>query len=135
VRIRSPRTRTAFTFGTSFAIMRAMSNEAAPQQSTDKWIYIVRMVRPDMLQTGPTETEMATLGRHGAYLKELTERGTIVIVGRTLTTGPDTFGLAVIEAADEPAARAIVDADPVVSEGLMRAELYPFHIAGMRGAG
>jgi uncharacterized protein len=111
-----------------------MSDEPA-SQPTNKWIYIVRAVRSDLLQTGPSETEMATLGRHGAYLKELGERKVIVLVGRTLTTGPETFGMAVIEAADEAAARAIVDADPVVSEGLMRAELFPFFIAGMRAAG
>ncbi|MDI1479731.1 YciI family protein [Polyangium sp. y55x31] len=110
-----------------------MSDQPA-SQSTNKWIYLVRAVRPDLLQTGPTETEMATLGRHGAYLEELKARGVLVFVGRTLTTGPETFGMAVVEAADEASAREIVDADPVVSEGLMRAELHPFFIAGMRAS-
>lgn len=108
-----------------------MNEEAPASKPTNLWIYIVRLVRTDMLQTGPTETEQATLGRHGAFIMDLVGKGTMIFVGRTLTTGPETFGLSVIKAADEASARAIVDADPAVEEGLMRADLYPFHLAGI----
>jgi uncharacterized protein YciI len=56
----------------------------------------------------------------------------MVLVGRTQTTGPEAFGIAIFEATDEAEAQAIAAADPAVAEGLMRFELYPFKIALMR---
>jgi uncharacterized protein YciI len=41
------------------------------------------------------------------------------------------MGIAVFEAADEAAARAIMAADPAVSEGVMTAEVFPFRISLM----
>ena len=45
---------------------------------------------------------------------------------------PTSFGIAVFEAEDESAARTIMENDPAVRAGLMRAVLYPYKIALMR---
>lgn len=101
-----------------------MSHEQATPANL--WIYIVYLLREDMLQTGPTQAEMGTLGRHGAFIEDLVGKGVMIFVGRTNTTGPETIGLGVFKADDEAAAKAIVEADPAISEGLMRYALHPF---------
>ncbi len=97
-----------------------------------QYLYRLHLTRPALLTDGPTAAEQATLGRHFAYLQELKASGSLILAGRTLTTGPETFGIAVFEAADETAARAIMNADPAVTEGLMTAELFPYRVAVAR---
>lgn len=97
-----------------------------------QYLYRLSLTRPALLTEGPTTVEQATLGRHLAHLEELKARGSLILAGRTLTTGPETFGIAIFEAADEPAARAIMNADPAVVEGLMTAELFPYQVAVAR---
>jgi len=94
-----------------------------------QFAYRLRPARPDMLAVGPTPDEERVVGEHFAYLQDLTRRGVVKLAGRTLTTGPETFGICVLEAADEKAARAFMAGDPAVKQGVMTAELFPFRIA------
>lgn len=93
------------------------------------YLYRLRPARPAMLSGGPTPEEAATVARHFAYLKDLTERGVVVLAGRTLTADEGTFGIVILAAESEAAARDLMEADPAVQGGVMRAELYPFRIA------
>ena len=63
------------------------------------------------------------------YLKRLTEQGIVLMAGRTLTADERTFGIAVLVAPSDAEARAIMNNDPAVSHGVMRAELFPFRVA------
>ena len=85
-----------------------------------------------MVTEGPTAEEAETVSRHFAYLEDLTEKGVMILVGRTQNSDESTFGIAIFEAEDESAARMIMEADPAVRAGVMRAELYPYRIALMR---
>lgn len=98
-----------------------------------QFLYVLRPARAAMLTEGPTPAEQATVAAHFAYLADLTEKGVMILVGRTQTTGAETMGLAIFEAADESAARAIMAADPAVVGGVMTAEFFPYKIALMRG--
>ncbi len=93
-----------------------------------EFLYKLRLVRGDMLHTGPTAAEQAVVAEHFAYLQDLTAKGVVIFVGRTLTTDEDTMGLAVFRAESEDAARRIMNADPVVQKGVMTATLYPFKV-------
>ena len=93
------------------------------------YLYRLRPVRAGMLAEGPTEAEERTLAAHFAYLQELTDRGVVLLAGRTLATGPETFGLVVFRAADEAGARSLMAGDPAVRDGVMTAELFPFRVA------
>ncbi len=95
----------------------------------DEFIYVVHPTRLGMLTEGPTAEESAAVAAHFDYLKRLTAEGTMVLVGRTQTNDETTFGIAVFRAGSDEEARAIMAADPAVACGVMRAELYPFHIA------
>ena len=94
-----------------------------------QWLFVVRLTRPDMLTSGPTESEMQSVGNHFAYWKSLTQKGVALVVGRTQTTGADTMGLAIFQAADEAAALEIAALDPAVVDGVFSSNVYPYYVA------
>jgi uncharacterized protein YciI len=84
-----------------------------------------RPVRLEM-PADPTDEESRIVGDHFLFVKSLFEAGTISYVGRTLTA--PHIGIAVFEAADNDAARAIMAADPVVKQNVMTATVQPFSV-------
>ena len=100
-----------------------------------EFIYVLRPVRADMLETGLTGREGAALADHFAYLQAQAARGVVRLAGRTVTTGPETFGIVVFEAADEAAAHSVVRNDPAVRDGIMTAEVWPFRVALVGASG
>lgn len=99
----------------------------------EQWLYVLKPTRLGMVTKGPTDAEAATVSRHFAHLQELTEKGVMILVGRTQNADENTIGLAIFEAEDEKAARKIMQSDPAILEGVMTATLYPYKIALMRG--
>lgn len=66
-----------------------------------------------------TEEERELMGRHAAHWQPYIDSGQMVVFGPVLDdTG--SFGLGVVEAADEAELRAFAAADPVVSSGVAR---------------
>jgi len=88
-----------------------------------------------LVTTRPERVVLATpeedriVRRHFAYLKSLTERGTVLLVGRTQNPDPTAFGIHILLAPSGAEAGRVVDDDPAVREGIMRAELSPYKIA------
>jgi uncharacterized protein len=93
------------------------------------YLYKIQVVRLAMLTDAPTEEESAMTSLHFNYLKDLTEKGVVLLAGRTQNTGYSSFGIIIFNAESDHAAQAIVDNDPVVKNRIMRAELYPYSIA------
>ncbi|MFM4975754.1 MULTISPECIES: YciI family protein [Aeromonas] len=73
--------------------------------------------------------EAAIVSQHFAYLKQLTEQGVVVLAGRSLNTDASSFGIVILQAHSEEAARDIMHNDPAVQHQVMRAEFYPYRIA------
>lgn len=96
-----------------------------------EYVYKIQPTRLGMLTEGPTPQEAEIISNHFNYLKSLTEQGVAIFVGRTLTTDDSTFGITVFEADSEEAAREVMNKDPAVAAGVMRAELYPFRVVLM----
>ena len=94
-----------------------------------QFLYRIQPTRPGMLADGPTAQEAETVGQHFAYLQQLVEDGTVLMAGRTLNTDESSFGIVVFVAESRARAGEIVDADPAVRQGVMRAELFPYRIA------
>ena len=93
------------------------------------YLIVLRPVRAGMLTEGPTEQEAAIVARHFAYLQEHARAGRVRLAGRTTEDDERTIGLVLLAAASDAEARSIMDADPAVAEGVMRAELHPFRVA------
>ena len=97
-----------------------------------QWIYLLKPSRLEMVTVGSTPEESETVSRHFAYLKDLNEKGVAILMGRTQNNDENTLGIVIFEAEDESAARMIMENDPAVRGGVMRAVLYPYQIALMR---
>src|SRR2546427_11804529 len=80
--------------------------------------FLCRLVatRPKMVVLATPE-EDRIVGRHFAYLKSLTERGTVLVVGRTQNPDPTAFGIHILLASSEAEAHRLVDDDPAVRMG------------------
>ena len=88
-----------------------------------QFLYKIQPTRPAMLSEGSTEQEATIVGQHFNYLKDLTEKGVLLLAGRTLNTDESSFGIIIFEADSEEAAQTIVADDPAVRQGVMRAEV------------
>src|SRR3954471_24638288 len=95
-----------------------------------EWIYFIHPPRENFAATMTAE-EDAVWGVHFERLKRLLDEGTLILAGPTLV--PVNTGIAVIEAPDEDAARAIMESDPVIEGGFARGELRPFRASLLRG--
>jgi uncharacterized protein YciI len=83
--------------------------------------------------TTMTEAEVATMKTHAAYWMTLIDTGSCVTFGPVYD--PDAiWGLAIVEAEDEAAARRLTDADPAVIAGVGRYEIVPMRVAAVRKA-
>ncbi len=98
---------------------------------TPQFLYVLHPTRPQMLTEGATPEEDAIVEAHFNNLQRLLNEGTLVLAGRTLV--PDSMGLVIILAPDEAVARAIMDNDPAIVGGIMRAELFSYRVALMKG--
>ncbi len=93
------------------------------------YLYSIQPTRYEMLTEGSTPQEAEIIGEHFNYLQRLTNEGVAILVGRTLTTERDTMGIVIFKARSDEEARALMNADPAVSRGVMSAKLFPFRIA------
>jgi uncharacterized protein YciI len=94
------------------------------------WVYLLHPPRDDFAAT-LTPDEARAFEAHFAWLDGLFAEGSLVMVG--VTGGVTNTGIAVLEAPDEAAARAIVSKDPVAAAGFARGELRPFDVGLLRG--
>ena len=106
------------------------SSKPTPEPGKQKeFIYVQRLV--PRLYDGQkwTKEDKATSDQHFVQFLEATKSGQLILAGRTQEPGDKTFGIAIFRASDEAVARAFVKADPLISAGLMNADLHPFALA------
>ena len=95
-----------------------------------EWLYVIHPPRENFVET-ITPDEVAIMQEHSANLARMLADGVLILAGPTY--GRDNIGIAVIEAADEAAARAIMMRDPAVTSGLMEPELREMRVGFLRG--
>src|SRR5271165_4699252 len=104
-----------------------------------QFLYRIQPTRPGMLTEGPTGREAAIVNEHFEYLQKLVAEGVVFMAGRTQNIGERTFGIVIFEAVTESAAIALMQNDPAVKLGVMKAELFPYRVdlwsAKIHGAG
>jgi uncharacterized protein YciI len=97
-----------------------------------EWIYFVRPPRDNFVATITEEEGAVMRDQHFPYLARLFRDGTLLLAGPTFGTGMND-GIAVIRAETEDEARAIMEADPAVTSGLMAGELRPMRVTFLAG--
>ena len=96
-----------------------------------QFLYTIQPTRPEMLLEGTTPEESEIVSRHFKYLQKLMEEQVVILAGRTQNTDQSSFGIVIFRAANEETAKQIMENDPAVKLGMMKAKLYPYHIALM----
>ena len=81
-----------------------------------------------------TDETRERVGAHFNRLKEFTEKGKVVLAGRSNIdiNDEDNFGIVVFEAESELEAKNFMDKDPTIEAGIMTAALFPFSLALLR---
>lgn len=120
----------SLSFATSARAADTPSAHTAPKPST--YLIVIRLPPRLHADTAWTDADKAAVSAHFQRLKAATEADQVILAGRTPEAGDKTMGLVVFTAADEPAARAFMQADPCVAAGVMLGELRPFSLTLLR---
>jgi uncharacterized protein YciI len=94
-----------------------------------EYIYLIHPFRHEFFES-PTPQEDAVMDAHYDYLKRAMNEGIVLLAGPCLD---ETFGVVVLQAKDEQAARNFMFNDPSVQNNVMIAELHPLKISMMKG--
>jgi uncharacterized protein len=94
------------------------------------WLVVLRPVREEM-PFEPTEDEDRVVSAHFDYLCRLRDEGRLLLAGPSLVVG-DTIGISILDVEDESEARQLVEEDPAIVGGVMRADLRPFRVSILR---
>lgn len=94
-----------------------------------EFIYILKPIERLTKEENWTEFEEKLVSEHFNYLKELLEKGRLVIAGKTDGLDEKTFGIVIYYANDEKEAKEIMQNDPAVKNGIFLAELYTYTVA------
>lgn len=114
------------------ALAMVMAQPARAQQNKQQYVIMLKLTPRLLDDANWTEADNQAVSDHFLKLKALTEKGTVVLAGRTLNSGESRFGLVIVEVENEQEAREIMDTDPAVTSGVMTATLFPYRIALLR---
>jgi hypothetical protein len=90
--------------------------------------FLYRLISPrPAFPQDMTAAEGEVMQRHGAYWHDLLGRGVAVAYGPVFDPA-GAWGLGLLEVDDEPAARAVGDGDPAVTEGVCTYEVVPMRL-------
>ena len=98
---------------------------------TMEFLYKTSATRTGMVSEGPNDVEKPIIEEHFEYVKSLTDRGIVLIFGRTQNRDAGAFGIVIFRAGSNEEALSIMNNDPAVKQGIMRAGLYPYKVAGL----
>ncbi len=97
-------------------------------EPTTVFMYTLTLLYPEVKTKGPTPAQAAIVDRHWAHLQELLANGQLIFAGRTLSVEEDGFASVILRANSEEDARAVMERDPGVREGLFRGHLFPYQV-------
>lgn len=116
----------------AFLIAPAALAETPVAAKPQQFVYMLRVAPHLHDEAKWSEKDKAATSRHFERLKRATERGKVILAGRTTEQLDKTFGLVVFEAENEKDAQAFMDDDPAVIAGVMTATLHPYSVALQR---
>ena len=92
---------------------------------TRTFIYILKLVKPELFERMSQE-EKAIVDVHFKRLNKALDVGKLILAGPCLD---GEFGIVVFRAQSREVAEEFMKDDPAVKEGIMTAELHPFHVS------
>ena len=105
--------------------------EPAPKK---QFVYVLKLQPDYKVEKNWTSEVNAIVGKHFNHLKDLTNKGTVIMAGRSDydVSNENVFGIVVFEAENQEEATKLMNSDPAVIGKVMTAELHPFSVALMR---
>lgn len=97
-----------------------------------QFIYVLKLIPPLLNKDNWTDREEKIVDKHFDRLQKLLEQGKLILDGKTAGIDEKTFGIVILEVESDEEAKAIMENDPCVVEGIMTAELYPYKVALIR---
>ena len=98
-----------------------------------QFIYVLKLTPSLIDPDNWTEIEERIVEKHFARLQELLQQGKLILAGKTAGEHNEkTFGIVILEVGSEAEAMTIMNTDPAVAEGIMTAQLFPYHVALIR---
>ena len=98
-----------------------------------QFLYVLKLIPQLLAPENWTPKDEEIVGEHFNHLKKLLAEGKLILAGKTEGLDEKTFGIVVFEAETNEEAQAMMLGDPAVAKGVMRAELFPYRVALMRG--
>jgi len=99
-----------------------------------QYVYVLKLIPALLNEKSWTAKEEAIIDRHFARLQELLKDGKLILAGKTDGLDERTFGIVIFEADSQEEAEQVMKDDPAVAEGIMRAELFPYRVALIKGS-
>jgi uncharacterized protein YciI len=98
----------------------------------NKQHYYFKLIppRPSFAQD-LNDAEQSLMDKHGAYFQQQFDAGKVLLYGPVMASD-GTFGVGILEVADEAEARQFGENDPSVRAGMNRFEIYPMRVANAR---
>lgn len=92
------------------------------------YIYVLHLTTTYENPNAWNEETQSQMAAHFAYLQDLVENKSGILVGRTEygAGNPDLFGIVVFAADSDDDAHQIMNADPAVVHGIMTAQVHRF---------
>ena len=103
-----------------------------PPPAKSQFLCILKLTPAYHPDAARTPEAQATVQAHFERLQAETQKGTVILAGRTQEPNDQTMGLIIFEAANETEARAFAEADPAVKAGIMIATIHPYKVAVSR---
>jgi len=103
------------------------------QQKQALFIGLFKAKNPEFARKGPRPEDMPLVREHLEYFQKLGADGISLVAGHTLNHDESAFGIAIVRADSENAARKILNDVPLVRAGLLTVTVFPFE--GLIGKG
>src|SRR5216683_4996253 len=97
----------------------AGDSAAQGQEKQSLYVGIFKATNLDFVKKGPRPEDMPLIRQHVEMLQKLGDQGISIIAGHTTNHDETAFGLAVVRAASQDAARKILEEDPLVRAGIL----------------
>lgn len=102
-------------------------------QEKKKQQFFIRLVPVNLEVLLKPDAEQAKIMKaHAKHMVDNTKAGKILIAGPSVN-GDRTFGVVIVEVETEAEAKAMLESDPAVANGLMKGEVLPFSLFVMQG--
>lgn len=101
-------------------------------QAPKEYAIILRLTEKYQDDAAWKDEDNKAVGEHFAALQKLQKEGKLSLAGRT--TVKASTGIILLKNMSEIEARAVMEADPAIKRGIMRAEFAPFSTVLKEGA-